>query len=76
MNLGKLIFGFLLLALIPAHWFLAGLTAATLGGWMGFLIIAFWIAILIAAVKLIYSGFTEETTIVVHHRDDTVRKDL
>lgn len=67
MNIGKIIIGLILLALIPTHWFLAGLTVSALGGTGGLLIIGLWLVLFIAALTLIFGGITEnnEKTVVI-----------
>ncbi len=60
MNLMKIIFGVLLLGLIPTHWFIGGLTVGALGGSVGVFIIALWIALFIGGISLIVSGIADE----------------
>lgn len=56
MSIAKIIFGFILLALIPAHWFLGGLTLAALFGFPGLLFLALWVAFFIGGITLIIQG--------------------
>jgi hypothetical protein len=65
MNLGKIIVGLILLALIPTHWFLAGLTVTALGGGAGLFIVALWLVLFVAALSLIIGGLMESNEKVI-----------
>lgn len=60
MNIGKLVLGALLIALIPGHWFLGGMAISALTGVPGLLIGALWLALLIGGIVLIYQGITQK----------------
>jgi hypothetical protein len=59
MNIAKLIIGFILLVLIPAHWFLGGLAISAMSGTAGLIVFGLWIAFFIGGISLIISGITE-----------------
>lgn len=60
MNIGKLILGAILIAIIPGHWFLGGMAISALTGISGLLIGALWLGLLIGGIVLIYQGVTQE----------------
>ena len=69
MNIGKIILGVVLLALIPTHWFLGGVVLSALTGISGILIVAVWLMLLLAGVSLILAGLNEPDVIVQIKKD-------
>jgi hypothetical protein len=65
MNIGKILLGLLLLALIPTHWFIGGVVISSLTGISGILIGIVWLALLIAGITLIFNGLTEPDVVII-----------
>jgi hypothetical protein len=60
MNIIKIILGIILIAIIPTHWFIAGITLAALFGFPGFFILLLWLGLLIGGFILIFQGVKPE----------------
>lgn len=64
MNIGKIIFGIILLALIPTHWFMGGIVLSALTGFPGIVVVAIWAMLLFGGISLIFAGLTEPDIII------------
>lgn len=70
MNIGKIIIGLLLLALIPTHWFIGGVAISALTGVSGIVIGLVWLALLIGGITLIFNGLTEPDVVIIEKHKD------